>query len=213
MPTWSGLRLSRLLLVLAAAACASPEEPAERPGREEARGTLGALPASFANTPSCGGCLALTLTLRPDGAYTVRERVGSSEFYDFGAWRESRGVLRLSGGRDAARRYGIGADGTLEALKGTPGGELRRTGAVEALRGPFRMVGLYNGALFKECRTGLAWPLEETRAAEALDRERGLRQSETVLVALDASFAPRPGGEALRVLRTASILNQRGCPG
>lgn len=212
--TWSGLPLFRALLVLlAVAACASPEEAGERPAREAARGTLGALPASFANTPSCGGCLALTVTIRPDGAYTVRERVGSSEFYDFGAWREARGRVRLSGGRDAPRRYEIRADGVLGPLEGTAGGALRRAGAVEALRGPFRMVGLYDGAVFKECRTGLAWPLEQTRAAEALDRERAARQSETVLVALDATFAARPGGEALRVFRTASILNQRGCPG
>lgn len=198
-------------LLLAAAACASPEP--EAPAREAPRAGLGALPASFVNTPSCSGCLAVTVTLRPDGAYTVRERVGTSEFYDFGAWREARGELNLAGGRDAPRRYAIAAEGVLEAGAGTSGGDLRRAPEVEALRGPFRMVGLYDGAVFQECRTGLSWPLGDTRAAGALKEELAARQGATALVALDASFADQQGREVLRVFRTASILNQRGCPG
>jgi hypothetical protein len=199
------------LLFLAAAACASPEP--EAPAREAPRAGLGALPASFVNTPSCSGCLAVTVTLRPDGAYTVRERVGTSEFYDFGAWREAEGALQLAGGRDAPRRYAVAAGGLLEAGAGTSGGDLRRAPEVEALRGPFRMVGLYDGEVFRECRTGLSWPLEETRAAGALKEELAARQGATALVALDASFAAGQGREVLRVFRTASILNQRGCPG
>lgn len=209
------MRLSRVVpffLLLAAAACASPEP--EAPARGERRASLGALPATFVSTPSCAGCLAVTVTLRPDGAYMVRERVATSEFYDFGAWRETAGVLHLTGGRDAPRRYAIAADGVLEADAGTSGGDVRRAPQVEALRGPFRMVGLYDGAVFQECRTGLSWSLEETRAAGALREELTARQGATALVALDASFAPQPGGrETLRVFRTASILNQRGCPG
>ena len=42
---------------------------------------------------------------------------------------------------------------------------------MEPLRGPFRMIGLYDGATFKECLTGLAWPLAQTRAAETLKGE------------------------------------------
>ena len=201
--------LSRAFVLLLLAACASPE-PAEAPAR---RGELGPLPASFENTPSCSGCLAVTVTLRPDGAYMVRERVGTSEFHDFGAWREARAELRLAGGRDAPRRYAIAPGGVLEAVAGTSGGDLRRAPQVESLRGPFRMLGLYDGQVFQECRTGLSWPLEETRAAQALKQELAARQDEAALVALDASFAPGPGREALRVFRTASILNQRGCPG
>ncbi|HZM37285.1 MAG TPA: hypothetical protein VFC18_22700, partial [Burkholderiales bacterium] len=140
--------LSRLLLLLAVAACAAPPEPgAPSPA---ARAELGPLPASFINTPSCSGCLAVTVTLRADGAYTVRERLGTSEFYDFGAWRETDGILHLAGGRDALRRYRLAQGGLLEAREGTPGGDLRRAAEPESLRGPFRMLGRYDGEVFQE---------------------------------------------------------------
>jgi len=81
---------------------------------------------------------------------------------------------------------------------------------VEALRGPFRMIGLYDGATFKECRTGLAWPLAQTRAAETLKGEFLKGQGSAVLVTLDAQFEGAP--EVLRVLRPASVLDARACP-
>ena len=100
---------------------------------------LGRLPATYRNTPSCPGCLALTLTLRPDGAYLAREQLGSSEFYDFGRWRESReeGALQLAGGRDGPRGYAVRPGDRLEAQPGTQGGDLKRAAALETLRGPF----------------------------------------------------------------------------
>ena len=48
---------------------------------------------------------------------------------------------------------------------------LRRAAQVETLRGPFRMVGVYDGARFKECLTGISWGFAETRAAETLRQE------------------------------------------
>ena len=178
------------------------------------RGVLGRLPATYRNTPSCPGCLALTLTLRADGAYVARERLGSSEFYDFGRWRETRedALLQLTGGRDAPRRYSIRPADVLEAQPGTQGGDLKRASAVETLRGPFRMVGLFDGEVFKECQTGLAWPLDDSRAAQALKEQHSNRR-QPVLVSLDGRFEPQGRGEALRVVRTAAIHNERGCPG
>ena len=186
------------------------------PGAE--RGVLGRLPATYRNAPSCPACLALTLTLRADGAYVARERLGSSEFYDFGRWREARedAVLQLTGGRDAPRRYSIRPGDVLEPQAGTQGGELQRAAAVETLRGPFRMVGLFDGQVFKECQTGVAWPLDDSRAAQAL-KEQYSNRGQPVLVSLDGRFEPAVGpsgrGEALRVVRTAAIHNERGCPG
>jgi hypothetical protein len=205
----------RVLLVLALAACAGPppERPASAPPPAE-RATLSRLPATYRNTPSCPGCLALTLTLRADGAYVARERLGSSEFYDFGRWRESRedAVLHLDGGRDAPRRYGIRPADLLEAQPGTQGGDLKRASEVEALRGPFRMTGLFDGKVFKECQTGLAWALDDSRAAQALKEQYSDRR-QPVLVSLDGRFEPQGRGEVLRVVRTAAIHNERGCPG
>jgi hypothetical protein len=153
------------------------------------------LPATFVNDPDCPGCLGVTLTLRPDGSYLVRDQLGASEFYDFGRWRYAGGVLELAGGRDA-RRY--------------PLGDLRKAPRVEALRGPFRMIGTYDGAGFKECRTGLKWRLADTRAAEDLKGDFLKGQGSIVLVALDAQFEGAP--EVLRVLRPASVLDARACP-
>ena len=165
--------------------------------REEQKpATLPALPATYVNDPGCPGCLAVTLTLRPDGSYLVRDTLGASEFYDFGRWRFVDGMLDLSGGRDA-RRY--------------PLHSLRRAAQVEMLRGPFRLIGHYDGATFKECRTGLAWELADTRAAKVLKDEFMNRQSAQALVALDAQFDGSP--EKLRVLRPAALLDARTCPG
>ncbi len=206
----------RALLLLLVAACAGspPEQPAPGAAPPAERGVLGRLPATYGNTPSCPGCLALTLTLRADGAFVTRERLGSSEFYDFGRWRESReeAMLQLSGGRDGPRRYAIRPGAVLDAQPGTQGGDLQRAGAVETLRGPFRMVGLFDGQVFKECRTGLAWPLDDSRAAQAL-KEQYSNRRQPVLVSLDGRFEAQGRGEALRVVRTAAIHNEQGCPG
>jgi NlpE C-terminal OB domain len=154
------------------------------------------LPATLINDPDCPGCLGVTLTLRPDGSYLVRDQLGASEFYDFGRWKYAEGTLELVGGREAPRRY---------QMK-----DLRKAPQVEPLRGPFRMIGLYDGATFKECRTGLAWPLAQTRAAETLKGEFVKGQGSAVLVTLDAQFEGAP--EMLRVVRPASVLDARACP-
>jgi hypothetical protein len=151
--------------------------------------------ACAATTTAAAGDVRERSGLRPDGSYLVRDQLGASEFYDFGRWKYSDGTLELAGGRDA-RRY---------PLKG-----LRKAPQVEPLRGPFRMVGLYDGATFKECRTGLAWPLAQTRAADALHTEYVKRTEKLVLVALDAQFEGEP--EMLRVFRPASVLDARSCP-
>jgi hypothetical protein len=80
---------------------------------------------------------------------------------------------------------------------------------VETLRGPFRMVGLYDGARFKECLTGISWGFAETRAAETL-RQDFRKQKGPALVSVDAQIEGAP--EALRILRPATLHNARACP-
>jgi len=178
---------------------------------------LAQLPATFANTPGCEGCLGLTLTLRPDGAYLVRERLGGSEFYDFGRWREGSDGLLLEGGRDAPRRYALQPPDTLDSLAGTQGGNLRRQPQLETLRGPFRVVGRYDGAAFRECRTGLAWPLGESRPGERLKEQfeemRASKKLLETLVAVDGRFEAQAGREVLVVQRPATLLTGERCPG
>lgn len=189
------LRFSRFLAVaLLAAGCAQPP-PAKQGEKKSSPEALPPLPATYVSDAGCPGCLKMTLTLRADGSYLVRDQLGASEFYDFGRWRYVDGVLELAGERDA-RRY---------KLK-----DLRKAPQVELLRGPFRMLGLYDGATFKECRTGLAWTLAQTRAAETLKGELRKGQGSAVLVSLDAQFEGTP--EVLRVFRPAAVLDALKCP-
>jgi NlpE C-terminal OB domain len=189
---WFGAALAAVLLLTACAQQPAPKEAPEPPPPA----ALPPLPATFVDEADCPGCLAVTLTLRPDGAYLLRDQLGASEFYDFGRWRYAAGTLELAGDRDT-RRY---------QLK-----ELRKASQVEQLRGPFRMVGVYDGASFRECRTGVAWKLADTRAAQALKDEIVKAQGNPVLVALDAQLEGVP--EVLRVFRPPSVLDARGCPG
>jgi len=182
------------LLVLLAGCAQAPTEQKSAPAESPPAAALPALPATYVNKPGCPGCLEVTLTLRPDGSYFVREILGASEFYDFGRWRQVDGALELAGEREARR---------------LPLHSLRRSARVETLRGPFRMVGLYDGTTFTECRTRLKWPLSATRAAESLKEDFQKKQPRPALVALDAQFEGSP--ETLRVLRPATILDKNAC--
>ena len=104
-----------LAAALAAACAQGPNAPSGGSPREPV--ALAGLPASFETTQDC--CVRITLNLRPDGAYAMRQVLGPSEFYDFGRWQLSGtdGLLFLEGGRDRLaddRRSGrppkLGAD-------------------------------------------------------------------------------------------------------
>ena len=161
-----------MLLGCAQAPDRAPQRAAET---KETPATLGALPATYVSQAGCPGCLAATVTLRPDSSFLLRDQLGASEFHDFGRWRFAGGILELAGDRDT-RTY--------------PLANLRRATQVETPRGPFRMVGLYDGTRFKECRTGIAWSFAETRAAETLRQE----------------FRKQPGGPAGLARRAARRL-------
>jgi hypothetical protein len=183
--------------VVLVAACAQAPEPVKRTAEEpKTPATVGALPATYVSQSGCPGCLAATITLRPDNSFLLRDQLGASEFYDFGRWRLVDGTLELAGDRDK-RTY--------------PLASLRRAARVEALRGPFRMVGLYDGARFKECLTGLSWSFAETRAAETLKEQFQEKQpGAPALVSLDALLEGSP--ELLRIFRPATLHNARACP-
>jgi len=182
--------------VLALAACAqAPEKAAPAAQEPKAPPSLGALPATYVSQAGCPGCLAATLTLRPNGSFLLRDQLGASEFYDFGRWRYADGMLELVGDRDK-RAFSLAT--------------LRRAARVETLRGPFRMVGLYDGVRFKECLTGITWGFAQTRAADTLKREFEKQRRAPALVSLDAQFEGSP--EILRVLRPATLHNTSACP-
>jgi len=177
------------------AGCAQAPVEKPQPTPEPPPATLGALPATYVDAAGCPGCLAATMTLRPDGSFLLREQLGTSEFYDFGKWRYADGTLELAGDRDT-RTYPIGA--------------LRRAAKVEVPRGPFRMVGLYDGTRFKECRTGVTWGFSPTRAAETLQQDYRQQPAGPALVSIDAQFEGSP--ETLRMFRPAMLHNAHACP-
>jgi hypothetical protein len=192
------LHLSKAVVAAVVLLAGCAQAPAEKPQVHEPAppATLGALPATYVDEAGCPGCLAATMTLRADGSFLLREQLGATEFYDFGKWRYADGKLELAGDRDT-RTYPVTA--------------LRRAQKVETLRGPFRMVGLYDGARFKECRTGVSWTFAETRAAETLQQEFRKQPGAPALVSLDAQFEGSP--ETLRMFRPALLHNSHACPG
>jgi hypothetical protein len=200
------------------AGCAqSPDAPVA--GSEGGADPLARLPATFENVPSCPACLRVTMTLRPDGGYAVREQLASSEFYDFGRWQASRaeGLLFLEGGRFATLRYLLQPPDALQAQEGVQGGNLKRRAEVERLRGPFRLTGLYDGASFKHCLTGLAWPVDDSQAggglkSEYLKTEAGMA-GRPALVAIDARLdAQAAAREEVHIQRIPAILAGSACP-
>jgi NlpE C-terminal OB domain len=196
---------------------------AQQPGAPDARNEadpLARLPATFENSPSCPACLRVTLTLRPDGSYAARERLASSEFYDFGRWQASQpqGILFLEGDRFGTLRYLLRSADTLSADDGVQGGDLTRRAQVEKLPGPFRLTGLYDGARFKDCRTGLAWPVDDSRAGGGLKREylatEAGKAGKPALVAIDARFDEEgTSREEVHIQRIPAILSGSACPG
>lgn len=202
-----------LAAALAAACAQGPNAPSGGSPREPV--ALAGLPASFETTQDC--CVRITLNLRPDGAYAMRQVLGPSEFYDFGRWQLSGtdGLLFLEGGRDAPR-YLVSAPDVLQPQDGTQGGELRRKLLLEDLRGPFRLNGLYDGATFRECRTGIAWPVDDSRAGGSLKQDY-LRSApgmagKPALVSVDARFVKDGGREEVRIQRLPAILDATACP-
>jgi hypothetical protein len=208
---------SRALALLAALAAGCAEGPgAPGPGgAHDGHASLPPLPASFESTQDC--CGKVTLNLRPDGAYAVRQVIGPSEFYDFGRWQLSSadGLLFLEGGRDAPR-YLVASPDRLNAQDGTQGGDLTRKPQLEDLRGPFRLNGLYDGTTFKECRTGIAWPVDDSRAGGSLKQDYQNsapgKAGKPALVSIDARFVLDGGREEVRIQRLPAILDATACP-
>jgi hypothetical protein len=203
------------LLAVLLTGCAQPERAPEAPAREPAIAPLPALPASFESVPPCPACAAVTLTLRKDGGFLLRERVGNTEFSDFGRWTlAADGTLTLQGERER-RRYAPRTNGALDDLDG--GGPLLPKAAITPIRGPFRMIGLYDGTTFKDCRTGISWPVDDSRAGGSL-REDYRRSApglagRPALVSIDARFDEEdPAREEVHIQRIPAILSATACP-
>jgi copper homeostasis protein (lipoprotein) len=178
-----------------------------------AASALGTLPATFTGVLPCADCMGIRyqINLLPEGAYLQRmtyRRDGHDDSYDeLGAWSllSDGRTLMLDGGRDGNAFWAVTATGTLRKLdlEGNPIDsnlpyELARRSGVESLeprlllRGMFRYTA--DAARFRDCRSGLEWPVAMAEDYLALERaytEQRAPPGAGVLVSLDGRVEQR----------------------
>jgi uncharacterized lipoprotein YbaY/heat shock protein HslJ len=174
------------------------------------------MPATFSGVLGCRQCAGarVTLTLRPDGVFFLRQAspgaaINPEEIRrDLGRWRLTDGgrTLILSGGTEALRRFEITADRSLHVLNNPeeaidPHGryDLVRIPEVDQFRDTFRLRGMFSSVagtgLFIECVTGVRFPVAREGEHAALERaSTGARPSPgaPLLITIDGRFARRP---------------------
>ena len=179
----------------------------------DAGSTLGALPATYAGLLPCGDCagVRIQLNLLPGGAYMQRMtylRAGRDEStYDLGAWSlAGDGTLTLHGGREGDAGWAVKDTRTLRKLDrrgrpidSTPASELKRSAAFEPLEPRARLTGMFrymaDAARFRDCGSGLQWPVEmsgEYRTLERVYVARRAAPGAELQVSLQARIETRP---------------------
>jgi uncharacterized lipoprotein YbaY/heat shock protein HslJ/uncharacterized lipoprotein NlpE involved in copper resistance len=167
--------------------------PAVRVDREpeappEAGSPLGRLPATFVGLLPCVDCVGLRyqINLMPGHAYMQKSthlRDGSDQsFYELGVWSLSDDdhTLTLDGGRRSPARWVVqGAslrklDAAGHPIEGDPSHELTRRASVEPMEPRVRLTGMFSymadAARFRDCKTGLRWPVDMSGDYRALER-------------------------------------------
>lgn len=170
---------------------------------------------TYAGTQPCAACAQrqVVLTLFADHHFRLRLRdldasgAVVAEHFDLGRWvYDGAGRRLLRGGREAAQRFELAADGSLRGFdvqgRLLPGPGLQPQATLDRLPGPMRLRGLYfylaDAASFQDCLSGRRWPVLIEGAH--LDLERAyLTQGEGgrwVLATLQGRFEmrePEPG--------------------
>jgi copper homeostasis protein (lipoprotein) len=175
--------------------------------------TLGALPATYTGLLPCADCVGIRvqLNLLPGAAYMQRMtylRDGRDDgYYDLGAWSLSGdGTLTLHGGREGDARWAVKNARTLRKLdrRGRPIDsslpyELTRSAGVEPMEPRVRLSGMFrymaDAARFRDCGSGLQWPVEMSGDYRTLERvylARRTAPGAELLVSLQVRIAQRP---------------------
>jgi uncharacterized lipoprotein YbaY/heat shock protein HslJ len=192
---------SRLSILMRAVASSPPEvEPSDR---TEQVSTLGILPATFSGILPCADCAGIRyqINLLLDRAYMQRTtylRDGhDASFYEIGTWSLSNDArtLTLDGGRKSVAQWEVRNGQTLRKLD-TAGNpihsdlpyELNRRPRLEPMAPRARLTGMFryqaDAARFRDCRSGLQWPVEMTGEYRTLERAYTARR-------------PKPGAELM----------------
>jgi hypothetical protein len=146
------------------------------------------LPGVYAGEWPCSNCpaIAATLWLRPDGAFFLRQQFGersavgerpADATYGLGRWHwdevEAQAVLRSAG---PERRFTMPDDRRLELQAATPTAyALTRSDVAPSFADRITLDGesavTERGATFRECLTGLTFPVADAGAYRELRRQ------------------------------------------
>jgi len=183
-------------------------DPAPPGGKGEwpPRSGIGNLPATFVGLVPCSDCVGTRyrIDLLPGNAYmqrvTYMRETHDASYYEIGAWSLSgdRRLLTLEPGRGSKSYWGVGA-ATLhqlgprgEPIDSRPAYELTRISDADPMVPRVELSGMFrymaDASRFRECRSGLEWPVSMSDDYLALARAYSSRRSS-------------PGSELLMSLR------------
>ncbi|HKQ57084.1 MAG TPA: YbaY family lipoprotein [Candidatus Eisenbacteria bacterium] len=166
----------------------APRVDREPDARPDAATPLGRLPATFVGLLPCVDCVGLRqqINLLPGHAYmqkTTHLRDGSDQsFYELGVWSLSDDdrTLTLDGGRRNPARWSVdGAslrklDAAGQPIEADASHELTRRSTLEPMEPRVRLTGMFSymadAARFRDCKTGLRWPVDMSGDYRALER-------------------------------------------
>jgi copper homeostasis protein (lipoprotein) len=189
----------------------------------------------------CADCAGIRyqLNLLADGAYMQRMtylRDGHDDsFYEVGGWSLSphARILTLDGGRNGNAYWAVRDRGTLLKLDGAGNPirssapyELERRAELEPMEPRLKLSGMFryvaDAPRFRECRSGLEWPVAMSDDYAALERAYGRHRPEPgadLLVSVKGRVEARsrmegPGAQtALVVEKFLAAKPGESCPG
>ncbi len=217
---FSGICLSMLPLVLGA--CGGGEPPPD-----DGRAAVPApRPGLWQGTFPCADCpgIEVTLWLRPDGAFFLRQHYladdgGGERYYGLGrwVWVDAEPELRLrSGGPE--RVFDRAGPGLLamRVASDLPH-RLERSGDLAPFTDTIVLEGEYRVAdgerRFRECRSGLAWPIVPRGDYRRLLHQYGrVPRGEDALATVRGRLEPTAGGDVLFIEELVQLQPGRRCP-
>lgn len=194
----------RILMVRAAGAGESGESPGSG---------LGNLPATFVGLVPCSDCVGTRyrIDLLPGGAYMQRvtylRETHDASYYEIGAWSLSgdRRRLTLEPGRGSKSYWGVGArilrqlGARGEPVESRPAYELTRISDADPMVPRVELSGMFrymaDASRFRDCRSGLEWPVSMSADYQTLERAYTSRRSSPgseLLVSLRGRIEERP---------------------
>lgn len=184
-------------------------------------------PGVYAGTFPCDDCpgIEVTLWLREDGRYFLRQqylptaaREGGT-FYSLGhwTWRGDAERLALAGGGPERLFAREGEDDlSMQTTTGLPH-RLSRLAEAPAFSDTLSLEGEFDLASgeprFRECRTGLVWPVNKTADYRRLRHQYGtLPRGSAAFVNAEARLAATDAGETLVIVKLIRVEEGRRCP-